>query len=285
MKSTIKLATILIMVFAITLAFTGVSYFAGVNIASAEEGPVVYTSVDNDGNVMTITIIDETTCSATYLDSVATLQYEIKDGVITLTNTEKGTSIKFDIGADNKLTPHEDTPKVEEKSVNEDEVSEKVSEKISEYLSSFLQESLVVKIISWLIDIGAIGALVGIYFKYRKYKNTTLGDIEKLAEEKIESAIKEKFSDLQGDVTKQLSVELKNLKTVDDKINVLLQAFALSQDKTSEGKIAMLNLLQGKVEDQAVEEKIVEIKEDIVDAVEKVEEIVEKVEGEYTEIF
>lgn len=285
MKSALKLTSVLVMVLAITFAFVGVFYFAGNEIAYAAEEPVVYVC---DGETpLTITIVDETTCTATYGDLTNTLNYVIDGSKLTLTNVEKGTTMSFTIGEGNKLTKIDNTivEPAPASDITSEEVAEEVKGKISDYLNQFLTESLVVKIITWLIDIGAIGALVGIYLKYRKYRHTTLGDIEDIAKDKIGEALKEKFGEMDGDVVEKLKEYTAQAKEIQDKIDVLLKAFALSQDKSAEGKLAMLNLLQDKTEDKEVEEKIEEIKEEIVETQDAVNDIVDKVDGEYKDIF
>lgn len=280
----------IIMVCALTVAFVGCSEKG---VAQADEPtPVVYTLVDDEsGTTWTITIVDETTCVLSDGTDETTLNYTITDGILTLTNPETSESVSFVVNADNTLTPNvtEEIPETDtditiEAEVDEEKLTEQVTQIISDFLGNYLQESFVAQIISWLIDVGALGALVGIFLKYRKYKHTTLEDITKLAGETIKNQLGESFKDMDGNTAKLIGEMFVAIGTLSAKMDNLIQAFALSQDKSAEGKIAMLQIVQGTTEDKNLNDKIEEMKTEITTTEEAIQEVEEKVQGEYKDI-
>lgn len=280
----------IIMVCALTVAFVGCSEKG---VAQADEPtPVVYTLVDDEsGTTWTVTIVDETTCVMSDGTTETNLNYTIVDGILTLTNPETSESVSFVVNADNTLTPNvtEEIPETDtditiEAEVDEEKLTEQVTQIISDFLGDYLQESFVAQIISWLIDVGAMGAVVAIFLKYRKYKHTTIEDITKLAGQTIKEQLGSSFKDMDGNTAKLIGEMFVAIGTLSAKMDNLIQAFALSQDKSAEGKIAMLQIVQGTTEDKNLNDKIEEMKTEITTTEEAIQEVEEKVQGEYKDI-
>lgn len=290
-KTSLLIAVVaIIMVCALTVAFVGCSEKG---VAQADEPtPVVYTLVDDEsGTTWTVTIVDETTCVMSDGTTETNLNYTIIDGILTLTNPETSESVSFVVNADNTLTPNvtEEIPETDtditiEAEVDEEKLTEQVTQIISDFLGNYLQESFVAQIISWLIDIGAMGALVAIFLKYRKYKHTTVEDITKLAGQTIKEQLGSSFKDMDGNTAKLIGEMFVAIGTLAAKMDNLIQAFALSQDKSAEGKIAMLQIVQGTTEDKNLNDKIEEMKTEITTTEEAIQEVEEKVQGEYKDI-
>lgn len=290
-KSSLLIAVVaIIMVCALTVAFVGCSEKG---VAQADEPtPVVYTIVDDEsGTTWTVTIVDETTCVMSDGTTETNLNYTIVDGILTLTNPETSESVSFVVNADNTLTPNvtEEIPETDtditiEAEVDEEKLTEQVTQIISDFLGNYLQESFVAQIISWLIDVGAMGALVAIFLKYRKYKHTTVEDITKLAGQTIKEQLGSSFKDMDGNTAKLIGEMFVAIGTLAAKMDNLIQAFALSQDKSAEGKIAMLQIVQGTTEDKNLNDKIEEMKTEITTTDAAIQEVEEKVQGEYKDI-
>lgn len=289
-KSLLIAVVAIIMVCALTVAFVGCSEKG---VAQADEPtPVVYTLVDDEsGTTWTVTIVDETTCVMSDGTTETNLNYTIVDGILTLTNPETSESVSFVVNADNTLTPNvtEEIPETDtditiEAEVDEEKLTEQVTQIISDFLGNYLQESFVAQIITWLIDIGAMGALVAIFLKYRKYKHTTVEDITKLAGQTIREQLGSSFKDMDGNTAKLIGEMFVAIGTLAAKMDNLIQAFALSQDKSAEGKIAMLQIVQGTTEDKNLNDKIEEMKTEITTTEEAIQEVEEKVQGEYKDI-
>ena len=289
-KSLLIAVVAIIMVCALAVAFVGCSEKG---VAQADEPtPVVYTLVDDEsGTTCTVTIVDETTCVMSDGTTETNLNYTIVDGILTLTNPETSESVSFVVNADNTLTPNvtEEVPETDtditiEAEVDEEKLTEQVTQIISDFLGDYLQESFVAQIISWLIDVGAVGAAVAIFFKYRKYKHTTIEDITKLAGQTIREQLGSNFKDMDGNTAKLIGEMFVAIGTLSAKMDNLIQAFALSQDKSAEGKIAMLQIVQGTTEDKNLNDKIEEMKTEITTTEEAIQEVEEKVQGEYKDI-
>ena len=289
-KSLLIAVVAIIMVCALTVAFVGCSEKG---VAQADEPtPVVYTLVDDEsGTTWTVTIVDGTTCVMSDGTTETNLNYTIVDGILTLTNPETSESVSFVVNADNTLTPNvtEEIPETDtditiEAEVDEEKLTEQVTQIISDFLGNYLQESFVAQIISWLIDVGALGALVAIFLKYRKYKHTTVEDITKLAGQTIREQLGSNFKDMDGNTAKLIGEMFVAIGTLAAKMDNLIQAFALSQDKSAEGKIAMLQIVQGTTEDKNLNDKIEEMKTEITTTEEAIQEVEEKVQGEYKDI-
>lgn len=289
-KSLLIAVVAIIMVCALAVAFVGCSEKG---VAQADEPtPVVYTLVDDEsGTTWTVTIVDETTCVLSDGTDETNLNYTIVDGILTLTNPETSESVSFVVNADNTLTPNvtEEIPETDtditiEAEVDEEKLTEQVTQIISDFLGNYLQESFVAQIISWLIDVGAVGAAVAIFFKYRKYKHTTIEDITKLAGQTIKEQLGSSFKDMDGNTAKLIGEMFVAIGTLAAKMDNLIQAFALSQDKSAEGKIAMLQIVQGTTEDKNLNDKIEEMKTEITTTEEAIQEVEEKVQGEYKDI-
>ena len=290
-KSSLLIAVVaIIMVCVFAVAFVGCSEKG---VAQADEPtPVVYTFVDDEsGTTWTVTIVDETTCVMSDGTTETNLTYTIVDGILTLTNPETSESVSFVVNADNTLTPNvtEETPEpgtdiTIEAEVDEEKLTQQVTQIISDFLGNYLQESFVAQIISWLVDVGALGALVAIFLKYRKYKHTTIEDITKLAGQTIKEQLGSNFKDMDGNTAKLIGEMFVAIGTLAAKMDNLIQAFALSQDKSAEGKIAMLQIVQGTTEDKNLNNKIEEMKTEITTTEEAIQEVEEKVQGEYKDI-
>lgn len=283
------------------LSATALIGCTGTEIARADEivgegEPVVepiavYTMTDEDGTTWTITILDETNCVLTDGATETALTYTLIDGILTLTNPVSEATVSFIVNVDNTIAPYvPETPEPDsdsikvEAEVDEEKLTEQVTQIIEDFLGQYLQESYVAQIISWLIETGVLGALVVIFLKYRKYRHTTIGDIERLANEKIKESLGENFKGMDANTMAMVGNVIKSVADLKDNMNTLLQAFALSQDPSSEGRIAMLKLVQGIAEDKQVVEKIEEIKDEIVAQDEAVKVVEEKVQGEYKDI-
>lgn len=169
-----------------------------------------------------------------------------------------------------------------EATITEQEATAIVTKTIEDVLGKYLENSLVVKIITWLVDAGVLAALVGIYIRYRRVKNKTIEDVLKEAREKLKEAASSEFASQMDPKVAEITATVAELT---NKLNATLQALALSQDKSAEGKIAMLNLISKAADaDEETQEILDDIKENVKVEAAAVEEITEKVSDEYQEV-
>lgn len=169
-----------------------------------------------------------------------------------------------------------------EEPLTEEKAQEIVVKAIEDFLGQYMQNSLVAKIITWLVDAGVLAALVGIYIRYRKVKNKTIEDVINEAKAQLKEAASTQFA---GEMDPKIAEVTETVVELTKKLNATLQALALSQDKTAEGKIAMLNLISKAAEaDEETQEILDDIKADIIEEAEQVEEITDKVQDDYKEV-
>lgn len=169
-------------------------------------------------------------------------------------------------------------PEVQEKVVDE----EAMKEEIKDWLSQYIDKSLIEKIIGWATDIGLVGALFTIYLKYSKYKHTTTSDLIKQFNEKIKDEIKERFDDLGADGIAKITSKVDELN---GSIETIMKVLVLMQDSTANGKVALLDFLGTKTNNNEVKEQAENVKVEIEKQEEVKKEVADKVAGEYKDIF
>lgn len=168
----------------------------------------------------------------------------------------------------------EEPPVVETEPVEE----EQFTEEVKNWLSQHMDAQMVANIINWCSQLGLMGALFGVYMKYKKHKTTTLEDVVKAFKTEVEKYIKECFDNLSKE---QINKLISASHSVEGKMNEVMKAFVLAQDKTVEGKVAMLDLIAKNTTDVEVVQIVSKEKEEIVKKQEITEKIKEVVSGEY----
>lgn len=169
--------------------------------------------------------------------------------------------------------------------VEEEEVEPTLDDfklEVENWLSQYMEESLVVKIITWLIDAGVLSALFVVYLKYRKYKHTTIEDLTKQFGDKIGVWLKENFDKLSEE---QLDVINKNINDLEKSNETIMKVLVLMQDNTAKGKAALIEYLGSKTESQEVKNAVDEVNVALEEQEKVKAEVVEKVSGDYKEIF
>lgn len=160
------------------------------------------------------------------------------------------------------------------------EESEKdVIETLKEWLSQAFDSNLVGFIINWAIDAGLITVIAGIYFKYRKYKAKSSQEIASEVKEVVKEVLKDCFKDLSDQQQKEI---IEKIEKFEGDLDKLKKALVLAQDRTAEGKIALLNLInetsKNKTDIKEVSEKVeTQIKKEV----EKEKKVNEKVKDDY----
>lgn len=164
----------------------------------------------------------------------------------------------------------------------EDITEEDVKEKIQAYLTNFMSESMVAKIIGWLVDAGVLTALLGIYLKYRKYKHNSLEDVVKSTKEMIDENLQKSIDNLSKEKIDKL---VESINTLEQANETIMKVLVLMQDNTSKGKVALLEYLGSKTKNEEVKEAVKDTQEELENALAKKEEVESKVKDEYKEIF
>ena len=175
-------------------------------------------------------------------------------------------------------------PPIEETTnTTEDEplTEEGFTEKIREFFEQYLSADMVANIINWAIDSGLLIALFGVYLKYRKYKSLSSEEIAKKVDDRIKQELKESFEKLSEEQLQQL---IDKVNSYEDVLNTLEKALILSQDKTAEGKKALLDLISEKTNSSEVKKEASNVKEKVVEEQKTIDEIQEKVKDNYIPI-
>lgn len=175
-------------------------------------------------------------------------------------------------------------PPIEEPTnTTEDEplTEEGFTEKIREFFEQYLSADMVANIINWAIDSGLLIALFGVYLKYRKYKSLSSEEIAKKVDDRIKQELKESFEKLSEERLQQL---IDKVNSYEDVLNTLEKALILSQDKTAEGKKALLDLISEKTNSSEVKKEASNVKEKVVEEQKTIDEIQEKVKDNYIPI-
>ena len=150
------------------------------------------------------------------------------------------------------------------------------------FLSQYLDEQLVMSIINWAIDAGLLSILFGVYLKYRKYKSMSSNEIANEVKSVVDNAVKESVDKL---TTEQLTGIYKGLENLEKGLDITNKALVLAQDKTAEGKIALLDLISERTKDESVKEAASEVKTKIEQEEKIKEEVSKEVKEDYTSIF
>lgn len=175
-------------------------------------------------------------------------------------------------------------PPVEETTnTTEDEplTEEGFTEKIKEFFEQYMSADMVANIINWAIDSGLLIALFGVYLKYRKYKSLSSEEIAKKVDDRIKQELKESFEKLSDEKLQGL---IDKVNSYEDVLNTLEKALILSQDKTAEGKKALLDLISEKTNSSEVKKEASSIKDKVVEEQKTIDEIQEKVKDNYIPI-
>lgn len=166
--------------------------------------------------------------------------------------------------------------------LTQEEVEKTIKEKFENWASEYVSWDYVSSIINWSIDTGLLSVIAFLIVKTRKYKSLTGEQIVELLKTQMVDTLKNSFKEMSAEELKQMVL---NIDKLSNDIEVMKKALVLAQDKTAEGKIALLNLINGTTENKETKEAIEEQKEKIEKEEAKIEEVKSAVDGEYKEIF
>lgn len=159
-----------------------------------------------------------------------------------------------------------------------EESEQEVIETLKEWLLQFFDSNLVGFVINWAIDAGLITIIAGIYFKYRKYKAKSSQEIASEVKQQINEILNASFKDLSKEQQEKIVNVINKLNS---EIETLKKALVLAQDKTAEGKIALLNLINETTKEVEVIKEVEKVKEKVIEENEKAKEVNEKVKEKY----
>lgn len=167
------------------------------------------------------------------------------------------------------------------KEITEEEAKEEVIQVVKDFLGQYFNSDLVGQIINWAIDAGLLTVIAGIYFKYRKYKAKSSEEIAKEVEKQIKDTLGNEFNKLSNE---QIQNILTKIDKFDESLNVFEQALILAQDKTSEGKKALIEIITARSQNQDTLATGKKIEDKIINEQKQEEKVKEEVKKEYTPI-
>ena len=179
----------------------------------------------------------------------------------------------------------EPTPEVVEEPEPVEEVEPTLDDfkaEVEAWLSQYMEESMVVKIITWLVDAGVLSALFVVYLKYRKHKSMTIEDLLNQYKAKMGEWLKENFDKLSKNEIDKLTNAIDNLEKSNETI---MKVLVLMQDNTAKGKAALIEYLGSKTDSKEVESAVNEVSQALEEQEKAVAEVKDKVSGNYEEIF
>lgn len=167
------------------------------------------------------------------------------------------------------------------KEITEEEAKEEVIQVVKDFLGQYFNSDLVGQIINWAIDAGLLTVIAGIYFKYRKYKAKSSEEIAKEVEKQIKDTLGNEFNKLSNE---QIQNILTKIDKFDESLNVFEQALILAQDKTSEGKKALIEIITARSQNHDTLETGKKVEDKIINEQKQEEKVKEEVKKEYTPI-
>lgn len=168
-----------------------------------------------------------------------------------------------------------------EEIVEEEMTEEQFTEKVKEFLGQYLNENIVVEIITWAMNTGLISVLFTLYIKSRKYKGKSAQEIQELVKQDIPSLVKECFNKMS---VEHLQAIYNRMGELEHGMQIMMKALVLAQDKTAEGRIALLNLITEKTNNTEVTKVAEMVKQEIIEETKAEKLIIEKISGDYNPV-
>ena len=192
-----------------------------------------------------------------------------------------------------KVRAEEDVEPMTEEVVEEEEQEEQpivienknaqeiVTEVAEKYLGEYLDKQLIADIVALLFGMtGVVGVFVTNLI-YRKSGKSGVNAFMDALEKNDGKHLKEFIAQLEQDKEK-LANQVNQLKVG---YETIMKVLVLMQDSTPKGKIALIEYLGSKTNDDSIQEVVKEVGEEIKKQEEVKAEVNEKVNGDYEEIF
>ena len=149
---------------------------------------------------------------------------------------------------------------------------------VEAWLSQYLEKDLLTQIISWAIDAGVLGGLFTVYLKYRKYKNKTIGQLVEEIKANVTKQMEDDFKNLSKEQQEKLINGIETLKKSNE---LVIKALVLAQSKTTENKLALLDLVGEANTDVEVKQAVESVRQEVEANQETKEKVQEVVKDDY----
>ena len=161
------------------------------------------------------------------------------------------------------------------------EAQEVVTEIATKYLGEYLDKQLIADIVALVFGAISLGILAGTYIKYKKGNK----DTNDVVEQAIERELKEKIIDFTNQSNKLIQPLIEQNEELKKGYETIMKVLVLMQDASPKGKVALIDYLGGKTNNQEVKETAEQVQAEIEKQEETKKEVTEKVNGEYENIF
>lgn len=149
---------------------------------------------------------------------------------------------------------------------------------VEAWLSQYLEKDLLTQIISWAVDAGVLGGLFAVYLKYRKYKNKTIGQLVEEIKANVTKQMEDDFKNLSEEQQQKLINGIETLKKSNE---LVIKALVLAQSKTTENKLALLDLVGEANTDVEVKQAVESVRQEVEANQETKEKVQEVVKDDY----
>ena len=149
---------------------------------------------------------------------------------------------------------------------------------VEAWLSQYLEKDLLTQIISWAVDAGVLGGLFTVYLKYRKYKNKTIGQLVEEIKANVTKQMEDDFKNLSQEQQQKLINGIETLKKSNE---LVIKALVLAQSKTTENKLALLDLVGEANTDVEVKQAVESVRQEVEANQETKEKVHEVVKDDY----
>lgn len=149
---------------------------------------------------------------------------------------------------------------------------------VEAWLSKYLEKDLLTQIISWAVDAGVLGGLFTVYLKYRKYKNKTIGQLVEEIKANVTKQMEDDFKNLSQEQQEKLINGIETLKKSNE---LVIKALVLAQSKTTENKLALLDLVGEANTDVEVKQAVESVRQEVEANQETKEKVQEVVKDDY----
>lgn len=164
---------------------------------------------------------------------------------------------------------------------DQDPTFDEFKTEVEEWLAQYLEKDLLTQIISWAVDVGVLGGLFTVYLKYRKYKNKTIGQLVDEIKAKVTETMESDFKNLSKEQQEKLINGLETLKKSNE---LVIKALVLAQSKTTDSKLALLDLVSESNTSVEVKEAVEEVRKEVEANEEQKQKVQEAVKDEYNPI-
>jgi predicted PurR-regulated permease PerM len=157
----------------------------------------------------------------------------------------------------------------EQEKENKIDIAE-LTDKVKQLLNDNFTADTILKAVSIIVDIGLVLALLIVLKKNRKLSSEN------------QKAFKNEVLKQSKEVNDKIENQIDELN---NNYNTIIKAIVLAQDKTADGKLALLDLIAtAKATKKEVVEKAVEVKEKVVEEKKQKEKVIDKVKNDYIPI-